>query len=50
MMNSKISLKHDNVHHIRKKYTLKYAYNDENERINEMLSVMNGSTTKFLNM
>ena len=38
MINVKISQKHDNVHCIRKNYTLKYVYNDESERINDTLS------------
>ena len=37
-MNPKISQKHDNVYHVRKNYTLKYIYDDENECINYTLS------------
>ena len=38
MMNVKISQKHDNVYYIRKNYTLKSIYDDENESINYTLS------------
>ena len=40
MMNIKISQKHDNVHHISKNYALKSIYDDENECINDTLSVI----------
>ena len=40
MMNVKISQKHDNLYFIRKNYTLKSIYDDENECINYMLSMM----------
>ena len=39
MMNAKISEKDDNVHCMTKNYVLKTIYNDENECINDMLSV-----------
>ena len=39
MMNVKISQKHDNMYYIRKNYTLKSIYDDENECINHTLSV-----------
>ena len=38
MINIKISQKHDNVYYIRKNYTLKSIYDDENECINYKLS------------
>ena len=31
MMNAKISQKHDNMHHIRKNYVLKFIHSVENE-------------------
>ena len=37
-MNVKISQKYDNVYHIKKNYTLKSIYNDENECIHYKLS------------
>ena len=37
-MNVKISQKHNNLYYIRKNYTLKSIYDDENECINYMLS------------
>ena len=40
MMNMKILEKHDNVHHIRKNYTLIYVYNDANDFINDTLSLI----------
>ena len=39
MMNVKMSEKHDNVYYIRKNYTLKTIYDDENVFINYMLSI-----------
>ena len=39
MMNEKYHKKHNKMHHIRKNYALKYIYNDENECINDTLSV-----------
>ena len=39
MMNEKISQKHDNMYYIRKNYTLKSIYDDENECINYTLSL-----------
>ena len=36
-MSIKISQKYDNMHCIRKNYTLKYFYNDENDYIVDML-------------
>ena len=38
-MNVKISQKHDMIHHIRKNYVLKFNYDDENECINDTLSL-----------
>ena len=40
MMNVKISLKNDNVHYINKNYVLQPIYNDENECINDTLSII----------
>ena len=39
MMNAKISWNYGNVHYITKNYVLKPIYNDENECINDTLSV-----------
>ena len=44
MMNAKISQKRDNVYDIRKNYTLKFIYDDENECINYMLSTTQWKT------
>ena len=38
MMNAKLSLKHDNLHHIRKFYALESIYDDENECMNDTSS------------
>ena len=40
MMNAKISLKHDNVHHISMHYVSKFIYNDGNESIIDTLSLI----------
>ena len=40
MMNVKISQKHNSMYYIRKNYTLKSIYDDENECINYMLSCL----------
>ena len=39
-MNAKYHMKHDKVHYINKNYVLKPIYNDENECINDTLSVL----------
>ena len=39
MMNAKISYKDDNVHYMTKNYVLKLIYNDENEYIDDPLSI-----------
>ena len=38
MMNVKISQKHDKLYYIRKNYTLKTIYDNENECVNYTLS------------